>query len=101
MKKRLGKHRFKFIKRGQLFIGALTRRFPSLCASALLLIVQNRLRCRLIQFELRAHFLNLRGLFFQACRLLVKHIRGKRESPLQFQARFFDCLQRSDGILSQ
>jgi len=33
---------------------------------------------------------------FQLCRLLVK-----RESLLQFQARFFDCLRRSDSILSQ
>ena len=51
--------------------------------------------------ELCAHFLDLRRLLFQLCRLLVKHIRGKRESPLQFQAPFFDCLRRSDSILSQ
>jgi hypothetical protein len=50
---------------------------------------------------LYAHFPDLCRLLFQLCRLLVEHIRGKRESPLQFQAPFFDCLLRSDSILFQ
>jgi len=55
-------------------------------------VVQDRLGCRIGQFKLCAYFLDLRRLLFWLCRFLVKHIRGKRESPLQFQARFFDCL---------
>jgi hypothetical protein len=93
--------RFEFAKRSQLFIRTHNENAFARRVGCFLLIVQKRLGCRFGQFKGCAHFLDLRRLLFQLCRLLVKHIRGERQSPLQFQARFFDCLLRSDSILFQ
>ena len=96
--------------------GTKFQKIGDLCSErwAASLIVQNHLRrrsatadsscgefARFKSATAPTHFLDLRRLLFQLCRLLVKHIRGKRESPRQFQAPFFDCLRRSDSILSQ